>query len=260
MPFAAGMHYRRSTRIGKVRIPLILIHGAGGSYLHWTAEIRHLPGEDILAIDLPGHGDSPGKGKETINDYVSSVLEFMDYLGIDQAAIAGHSMGSAIAQGLSLEYPERVSGLILIGAGAKLRVHPQLIEYCSNENTYPNAVNQVKGWAFSSYADQRLVELASQRMAKLPANILLGDFNACDGFDVLDRVGEITQPTLIICGEEDQMTPVWFSQYLEENIPGSHLEVIPKAGHMVMLEQPEIVADIVKGFMEEINSNEVPLH
>jgi pimeloyl-ACP methyl ester carboxylesterase len=71
---------------------------------------------------------------------------------------------------------------------------------------------------------------------------------------VLDKVSGINQPTLIICGEEDQMTPVRFSQFLAENISETRLEVIPKAGHMVMLEQPEVVANLVKGFMEEINS------
>lgn len=254
MPHAGGMHYRRSTLNSKKRIPLILIHGAGGSYLHWSAEIRHLRGEDILAIDLPGHGDSSGEGKETIEDYVASLLEFMNNLDIDRAVIAGHSMGGAIGLRLSLDFPERIPGLILIGAGAKLRVHPQLIEYCSSESTYPKAVTQVKEWAFSPHADQRLVELASERMAELPANILLGDFKACDAFDVLDKVSGINQPTLIICGEEDQMTPVRFSQFLAENISETRLEVIPKAGHMVMLEQPEVVANLVKDFMEEINS------
>lgn len=253
MPYVAGMHYRRSAQSRKKRIPLILIHGAGGSYLHWPAEIRRLPGEDVLAIDLPGHGDSSGDGKETIEDYVASVLDFLNYLKIDLAVIAGHSMGSAIAQILSLDYPERIPGLILIGAGAKLRVHPKLIEYSSSEDTYPETVAQVMEWAFSPEAEQRVVELAGERMAELPANILLNDFKACGAFDMRDHVGKIFQPTLIICGEDDQMTPVRFSQYLADNIPGSRLNVIPKAGHMVMLEQPGRAADLVQGFMEEIN-------
>ena len=135
MPYAGELHYRRSARGNQGRNQLVLIHGAGGTYLHWPAEIRHLAGEDILAIDLPGHGASEGGGKETIDAYVGSVLELMDYLDIGQAVLAGHSMGSAIAQRLSLDSPDRVRGLILIGAGAKLRVHPKLIEYCCSERT-----------------------------------------------------------------------------------------------------------------------------
>jgi pimeloyl-ACP methyl ester carboxylesterase len=88
----------------------------------------------------------------------------------------------------------------------------------------------------------------------MPPSVLLGDFKACDAFDMQDQVGEIEQPTLIICGEEDQMTPVLFSQYLEEKIRGSRLELIPDAGHMVMLEKPEIVARLVADFLDEVAS------
>jgi pimeloyl-ACP methyl ester carboxylesterase len=235
---------------------LVLIHGAGGSYLHWPAEIRHLAGEDILAIDLPGHGASGGEGKEAVAAYVASVLEFLDYLEIDQAVVAGHSMGSAIAQRLSLDSSDRVQGLILIGAGAKLRVHPKLIEYCSSERTYPAAVAQIIEWSFSPNAEKRLVELARDRMAEMPAKVVLADFKACDAFDVLNEVQEIKQPALIICGADDQMTPVRFSQFLVEKLTLARLVIIPNAGHMVMLEQPEIVAELIKGFMEEINLDE----
>jgi pimeloyl-ACP methyl ester carboxylesterase len=255
MPYAAELHYRRSARSNVGRVPLILSHGAGGSYLHWPAEIRHLAGEDVLAIDLPGHGASDEEGKETIDAYTGSVLEFMDYLDIGQAVIAGHSMGSAIAQKLSLDSPQRVRGLILIGAGARLSVHPKLIEYCSSESTYPEAVSLVMEWAFSSRADRRLVELAGQWMVELPASVLQGDFLACDAFDVRDRVEEIEQPALVICGADDQMTPVRFSDYLTERLPNAHFEMVPNAGHMVMLEQPEIVAELVKGFLDDIHSD-----
>jgi pimeloyl-ACP methyl ester carboxylesterase len=255
MPYAAELHYRRSAPSSEGRIPLVLIHGAGGSYLHWPAEIRHLTGEDILAIDLPGHGASEGEGKESIDAYTDSVHEFLDCLDISQAVIAGHSMGSAIAQRLSLDSPERVRGLIQIGAGAKLSVHPKLIEYCSSESTYPEAVSLVMEWAFSSRADRRLVELAGQRMAEMPASVLQGDFLACDAFDVRDQVGEIEQPALVICGAEDQMTPVRFSEFLSERLPKAGLEIVPNAGHMVMLEQSEIVAELIINFLKEINSD-----
>ena len=255
MPYAGEMHYHRSARGSKGRTPLVLIHGAGGSYLHWPAEVRHLAGEDILAIDLLGHGASEGEGKETIDDYAGSVLEFMDYLDISQLVIAGHSMGSAIAQRLSLDSPERVRGLILIGAGAKLRVHPKLIEFCRRESTYPEAMALVMKWAFSQHADKRLVELAGERLAEMPASVLQDDFLACDAFDVRDRVEEIELPALIICGADDQMAPVRFSEFLSERLPISRLEIVPNAGHMVMLEQPEIVAELINNFLNEIYSD-----
>ncbi len=256
MPYAGELHYRRSARGNQGRNQLVLIHGAGGSYLHWPAEIRHLAGEDVLAIDLPGHGASEGAGKETLDAYAGSVLEFMDYLDISQAMLAGHSMGSAIAQRLSLDSPDRVRGLILIGAGAKLSVHPKLIEDCSSERTYSETVSLVMEWVFSPQAGRRLVELAGQRMAEIPASVMLADFKACDAFDVRNEVQEIQQPAMVICGEDDQMTPVRYSQFLTDRLPLARLEIVPNAGHMVMLEQPEIVAELIKNFLNEIHADE----
>ena len=256
MPFAGEIHYRRSVRNNQGRVPLILIHGAGGSYLYWSPEVRHLSKEDVMAIDLPGHGASAGVGRETIDAYAGDVIGFMDSLNISQGVIAGHSMGGAVVQWMSLNNPERVRAVILIGSGAKLRVHSKLIQYCSEENTYPQAVDMIIDWAFSAQADQRLIELSIKRMLEMPGNVLLNDFKACDDFDVRDQVSEIEQPTLVLCGEDDQMTPVRFSQYLADKIPNSQLEVIPNAGHMVMLEQPEIVANLIKGFLSKIDFGE----
>lgn len=257
MPFAGEIHYRRRGQNDGERVPLIFIHGAGGSYLYWPPEVRHLGGEDILTIDLPGHGASAGEGRKSIDANASDVIGFMDDLSIAQAVIAGHSMGGATAQQLSLDYPERVQALILIGAGAKLRVHSKLIQLCSNESTYPEAASMIMEWAFSPQADRRQVELAGKRLQELPASVLLDDLTACNVFDVRDQVVQIMQPTLIMCGEDDRMTPVRFSQYLADKIPNSRLEIIPSAGHMVMLEKPEIVAKLIKDFLTEMESGDL---
>jgi pimeloyl-ACP methyl ester carboxylesterase len=256
MPFAGDIHYRHSKIDLRDKTPLILVHGAGGTYMHWPGELRRLAGEDVLAIDLPGHGASPGEGRDSISAYSEDVREVLHRLEIDQVVIAGHSMGGAIALQFCLEFPEQVRGLILMGTGARLQVNPQLIQYCSDEATYPDAVSLVVKWSFGKGADEKLVELAGTHLAETPARVLHTDFITCDGFDVRDQLSEINQPTLVICGEQDKMMPVRNSQFLSEYIPGARLEIVPNAAHMVMLEQPEVVANLVKGFMEEINSNE----
>lgn len=248
MPDAGQIHYRGSADRDRVDDPLILIHGAGGSSLHWPPDVRHLPGVSSLAIDLPGHGESLGEEKASIEAYSDAVLSFLDQMEINQVLLAGHSMGGAIAMRMSLDHPARVKGLILVGSGAKLRVHPELLEDCRREETYPEVISQLLAWSFSPAADQNLVRLAGKRMQDLPPSVLLADFKACDAFDIREQVGEISQPTLIICGEDDQMTPVRYSQYLAEKIQGSRLEIIPGAGHMVMLEKPRIVADLISEF------------
>ena len=254
MPFAGNIHYRKYSCSERDKTPLILIHGAGGSYLHWPTEIRRMGGENILAIDLPGHGNSGGEGEQTIKAYSETVLSFFDEMGLDQPTIVGHSMGSAIAQLLCLNHPERVQRLILIGAGAMFRVHPDILRLSTSEITFPEVVSMVMDWVFSSQTPKRLVELAGERMAQVPPAVVHNDFLACKAFDIRDQVREIQQPVLVICGSEDQMTPVRFSQFLMEELPAARLEIIPNAGHMVMLEQPEMVANLIREFIEELES------
>jgi pimeloyl-ACP methyl ester carboxylesterase len=253
MPFAGDIYYRESSPQGINKPPLVLVHGAGGSSLHWPSEMRRLGGERVLAIDLRGHGRSASGGAETISAYAESVLNFLDSMHVEQAVFAGHSMGSAILLHLSLDHPERVRGLILVGSGANLRVNPALIESCAAEETYPHAVKMVMSWAFGSSADPRLVELAGERMAEISHEVVLGDFYACDEFDLRGRIKEIEVPALVVCGSEDRMTPPRFSQALAEELPNAQLEIVPAAGHMLMLEKPAIVAGLVKSFLDQLN-------
>ena len=84
--------------------PMLLIHGAGGSRLDWPKELRRLPQANALLLDLPGHGKSDPPGRDNIDGFVQAVIAFLDALEIEQIIVTGHSMGGAIAQGLSLSH------------------------------------------------------------------------------------------------------------------------------------------------------------
>jgi pimeloyl-ACP methyl ester carboxylesterase len=90
------------------------------------------------------------------------------------------------------------------------------------------------------------------RMEQVRPSVLYGDFVACNNFDIMDSLSSIKVPTLVLCGQEDEMTPLRFSQYLSDNIPASDLKVIPKAGHMVMLEQSQPVAQTMAEFLSAV--------
>jgi pimeloyl-ACP methyl ester carboxylesterase len=83
--------------------------------------------------------------------------------------------------------------------------------------------------------------LATRVLAATNTAVLHGDFLACDGFDVMERLGMIDRPALVVVGEDDRMTPVKYARFLAETLPRARLEIIPGAGHMVMLEQPAAV-------------------
>lgn len=252
MPYAAAVYYVENPRGMGEKPPLVLIHGAGGTHLHWPAALRRLNGFRVFALDLPGHGRSEGPGEQHIAAYAQAVCDWMDAVGVRRAVFMGHSMGGAIAQTLALEASERVLGLVLVGTGARLRVAPAILEGTASEATFPQAVQTIVDWAFSPSTDARMVDIAARRWAEVRPSVLHGDFLACDRFDVIPRLKDIMAPTLVVCGEDDRLTPLRYAQFLAEHIPHARLVTVPRAGHMVMLEQPQAVAQAVEAFLEEL--------
>lgn len=257
MPFANGIHYNlhQPKEIDSSRPSLIFIHGAGGNFLSFHPYLRRMEGRTVYTIDLPGHGKSEGKGKNSIEEYAEDIHSFMQDLNIESAIAAGLSMGSGIALTLALKYPQKVRALILFGSGAKLRVARPILESIGSPETFTSAVEVVNRACFSSYASHDLVALSQKSMLNTGPQTLLGDYLACDQFDVTSRLGQILVPTLILCGAEDVLTPPKYSQYLKDNLPNAQVHIVERSGHMVTLEQPDVAAKLVKQFLDEI-----PLH
>jgi pimeloyl-ACP methyl ester carboxylesterase len=254
MPVSGNLYYSYHRDIGAENPPLVLIHGAGGMHLYWPPEIRRLRGYCVYAIDLPGHGKSDIiDGQQTIGDYARYLVQWLETIQLRRAVFVGHSMGSAIALAMAIHHPEYVVGLGLFGAGARLRVNPELLNYAADLTTFYKAADLLVACSFSSSAAPRLVELASKRMEVTRQSVLYGDLLACNQFDVMDRLGAVQQNALVLCGADDLMTPVRYSHYLSSSMPNAQLCVIPNAGHMVMLEQPHLVANSLLSFLKHIS-------
>ena len=204
-----------------------------------------------MALDLPGHGCSGGEGRQTISGYADFFVRFIASLGLERVIPVGHSMGGAIALDLALQHPEGLAGLVLVATGARLRVLPAILE--GLESNFEATVEAICGYAYGSEADERLVRLSREEMVAAGPQLLRRDFLACDRFDVMDCLGEIHLPTLIICGDEDRLTPLKYSQFLADHIQGAALVTIPEAGHMVMLERPKEVNEAIVGFLRSLS-------
>jgi pimeloyl-ACP methyl ester carboxylesterase len=249
MPVAAGMHYLASDPPGATGPPLVLVHGAGGRLLHWPPEVRALPGRRVLALDLPGHGRTPGPGRRSVAEYAACVAAFLDGLGERSAALVGHSMGGAVALAMALEEPERAAALVLVATGARLRVAPVVLDQTASAVTFPQAMRRLTEWSWGPGAATRIEELYAESMRETTPEVIHGDFLACDGFDVLGRLGEVRAPALVVCGTEDRLTPMRYAEHLRDHLPGATLAAIPGAGHMVMLEEPVRVATALQAFL-----------
>ena len=252
MPTAAGLYYFAHGEDLHERPPLLLLHGAGGSHLSWPPQIRRLSGQRVITLDLPGHGKSEGLGSQDISEYSKAVFEFMKALRLASALIVGFSMGSAIALSLALRYRKRALGLVLLGSGAKMRVAAATLELASNPSTFLPTIETVIENSYSPNVDPRIKELAVQQMAETRQSVLYSDFLACDAFDAMQRVNKIRVPTLLITGSADRMTPPNRAEYLRDQIEGAQLHIVEGAGHMVMIEQPEEVAELLTEFLDRI--------
>ena len=222
--------------------PIVFIHGSGDSARIWRSQLEYFGKDRAFAIDLPGHGQRADNLPEAVSvtEYAQAAHTIIfDELRLDHPIIAGHSLGGAIALMMGLEYQSELGGLILIGTGARLRVHPDLLK--GAKETPQQANQQLQLLAIADTTNPLILAGPENEPAKTESNMLYRDLSACNVFDVMTRLGEIHLPTLIICGAEDRLTPVKYSEYLHSHIAGSTLRIIPQAGHYVFREQPKAV-------------------
>lgn len=235
-------HKRKSART-----PLVLIHGAGGNRFHWPAALRHLEDTWVIAPELPGHGNTPGTGRDSIAGYAQDILALLDALNISRAIIGGHSMGGAIAQWLALEHAKRLSGLLLVSTAAKMSVHPDLLNGFHRD--LDKTIALLMDWMWGVDLNPKLYQQGFEQIKACGADILYGDFKACNEFDVRARLGEIHTPTLIINGTADKLIAAKYVQALQAAIPNAQQVAIEDAGHMVMLQKPDVVAKAVRDWL-----------
>jgi pimeloyl-ACP methyl ester carboxylesterase len=225
-----------------------LVHGTGGSSAVWEHQLDGLADLGrIVAVDLPGHGRSGGAITKRIEDAAAVVAEFLDEMEIGKIVVGGHSMGGAIAQQFALAYPNRVEGLILVGTGARLRVLPRLLELLATD--YERGVDLLMSLAVGPDAPAELRKALHRATADTAPGVVLGDLQACNAFDVMRRISTVTAPTLVICGEEDQLTPPKYARFLGEHIAGARVVVVPGAGHYVQVEKPRETTAAIREFV-----------
>jgi pimeloyl-ACP methyl ester carboxylesterase len=229
----------------------VFIHGAGGTRKVWRHQTSVFP--DSLAVDLPGH--PRGSGCDAIPEYAEFVTERIVEGKLAPAIPVGHSMGGAIAIEIALARPELLAGVVLVGSGARLRVTPVIKEEVARD--YAHAAEVIAEWAYSPKTDRKLKNASIQELLEVPAAVTYGDFQACDRFDRMNEIGRIVLPTLIVCGEDDALTPVKYSQYLQDKIPNSRLVIVPEAGHSVMLEKPEALNAALKSFILDLRISSI---
>jgi pimeloyl-ACP methyl ester carboxylesterase len=245
-------------------IPLFLIHGYPLSRALWEPQTAGLADvARVLALDLRGHGGSdPGPGPYSMSVLADDCRGFLDALGIARPVVLGGlSMGGYVAFEFYRKYPQRIAGLILAAtrAGAdspEAKANRDKAATTAREKGVGAIVETMLPKILSQRSFQTRPELVThvrEMMASTPLAAVLGDLAAMrDRADSTAMLAQIDKPTLILHGADDQLIPPAEAQAAGAAIPDARLQILPDAGHLLNLEQPEPFNEAVRGFMSSV--------
>jgi pimeloyl-ACP methyl ester carboxylesterase len=231
------------------RPTLIFIHGSGQSSLFWQAQITILANTcNALAIDLPGHGASPGPALGDVKAYAKAVLQFVKAIKASAPIVCGLSLGGAIILSLLIDDPGQFSAGILVNTGARLRVMPALFDTIKTDfHAYLKLLPEFGLTAANRTNSEMLQKIID--CTEPSAEVATLDFQACNQFDVMADLARIKVPVLVLAATEDLLTPSKYAIYLAQQIPDAELFNIAGAGHLSPLEQPATVSAAIADFL-----------
>lgn len=236
---------------------IIFVHGAGLDHTVWVLQSRYFAhhGFNVLAIDLPGHGDSAGPPIDAVTALADWLRRVPDALNIDQASVVGQSMGALVGLEFAARFPNRVSRLALLGCSAPMPVHEKLL---TAAQTRPHvAFDMINLWGHRK-ALQRgghpvpgvwMLGSALRVLEQAPTGVLYTDLKACNRYaDGLNQAASICCPVMLIQGRQDVMTPPSAAAELIAALPHPQVVILDDCGHMMMSEQPDQVLDALIDF------------
>lgn len=245
-------------------VPLLLVIGLSHRAAHW-APIVPLLARFFRVLTF----DPRNIGRSTQADVPYSLVEetedmraVLDAAGVEHAWVYGRSRGGMLAQAFALRYPDRVRGLVLegtsdngpgrVGPSPRVTAALELKPGIGREELFArqNEAMAAPGWRQrdpEAFARLLATDLESppRRFAVLRQQEAMAGWTACG------RLASLSCPTLVVCGEHDEMVPLENSRHLAAEIPEARLAVIPAMGHLGMWERPELLAEIVVAFIRE---------
>jgi len=221
---------------------LLFISGSGCGKEAWVCQTEYFT--DSEAIALPGHPE--GEPCSSVDEYMEWLRAYIHQQRYQDVVLVGHSLGGAIAQLYGLKYGDELKALVLIATGARLRVANLLAvaEMIGDEDAWRKFLEDRY-----SLVDPKISRGVVEARMQISPAVLANDLHCCDKFDIMDRVHTIKLPTLVICGTQDELTPVKYSNYLASKIEGAKQVVVDGTTHWGHMEKPKEVNQAIEEFL-----------
>ena len=243
---------------------VLFLHGLGMSRTGFDPQLTELSDRRrCIAWDMPGYGASPlPAGGLTFPLLADAVAALLDRLGLSSAHLVGLSMGGQIALHAALAHPARVRSLALLDTSPAFgldgtdpeewkRVRLEPLEQGAEPAAFAEQV--LRGVMGPRVTDAQVAE-AVATMSRITAPALAAAVRNLVTHDVRARLGEIEAPTLVLCGELDEETPLAYSEALREGIADAELAIVPGVGHVSNLEAPETVNALLTSFLDRVET------
>jgi len=251
--------------------PLVLLHGSGPGATGWTnfrSNIAHFAtSRRVLAVDMPGWGESDPQTHETGYDHPAALLEFLDMLGIDRVSIIGNSMGGTTALEFALHHPDRVAKIIALGApfpgtgvylpGNGPSEGQRILQEAYQTPTPENMKRLVRIMCFDpAWATDELSEARSKAVKAHPEHreSYLARPTERPYFTLGPQFRQLAVPVLAIHGRDDRVVGFENSLRLVSTIPDSRLLLVNRCGHWVQIEHAAEFNKVVSSFLDEDGS------
>lgn len=241
---------------------IVFVHGLSDSLAYWKVLSENLKNDyQTLIYDLRGHGESSDDDKNTtINLYQEDLYQLLKALNIENAVFVGLSLGGNIILDLTVNHPEMVNGLVVISSFPE---HDENLKKIFND--FDNAIDQGFVEFFDTILPYTLTDDMLEEHKELLENVkfeaaktanlegIKKGINAGYGFNLTDRLNEINVPTLVIAGEEDNLTTLDIQRKISDNIRYCELLVLEKTKHNILIGRNiEKLLNIINDFMLKI--------
>jgi pimeloyl-ACP methyl ester carboxylesterase len=242
---------------------LVLLHGIGSAACSWQAQLDALSANyRVIAWDAPGYGRSDGLGIHApdASDYAARLQRLLRHLGISKPLLVGHSLG-ALMLGAYLRNARAKAAVFAApalgygGAEASVREEKRQSRINMFESLGPERMAEERSAnLLSSKASPEALESVRRVMAGVRAEGYLPATELLANGDLLADVGDLTLPCLVLCGEEDTVTPPANARRLAAAIPGAQYADIPAAGHACYVERPRKFNSLLESFLASVSA------